>query len=107
MMHDATREDSLAFKELGYRPIWVEDLEEGMHMALPNHNMFTTPEGVEFFKCTNLRCSVSYQHTEDGCVIEDSRHVIVSWFAEFDDGSIEKKSLGAGWQVWVKDSTSD
>lgn len=105
--YSTTKEQRSSLIQLGYKPIWVEDLTEGLEAALVRDTSHPSMQGVvpvEFFTVTNLKTSSTFQETEYGEIVEDSKRTLVKWFALFDDGDIKEFSIWQGTAIWIKEN---
>lgn len=98
----ATREQEQMFAELGYEPIWAEDVREGDVLAVADWG-----GAVDFWVATNVRRSAPmYEHDDSfgtGRILNpDDPHYVYGWTGVRDDGTKTHCNYGRGFPLWRK-----
>ena len=111
-MMEATKEQAVMLRELGYEGCWMEDVQEGDHVAIFR---FLKDE-IVMVRVKNLRRSApQYERTTDGAwhfgdgrvLNPDDPHYVYGFVGVHDDGTETHHSFGRGYPMYRKREEAD
>jgi hypothetical protein len=101
MFNKYNQDTARMLQDLGYFPIWVEDIQEEMEIVCDVHRMGMEDE-MTFMRVTDLKVTSTFERDEYGYIIRGTEHRIFRFMGVTDDGLVLPTTWGQGHSLYAK-----